>query len=91
MEVMSQYCAGLDVHKKTVISCVLKHGTQETRTFGMMTDDLPPLADWLLACGSTHVTVENTGETRRPWSISWEGPLRRSWCMPSRLKHGGCD
>jgi hypothetical protein len=42
---MSEGCAGLDVHKKTVISCVLNHATQKTRTCGMMAADLLPLAN----------------------------------------------
>jgi transposase len=63
---MSRCCAGLDVHKKTVISCVLNHATQETRTFGMMTPDLLPLVDWPLACGYTHVAIESAGDDWKP-------------------------
>jgi hypothetical protein len=62
MQVMSEGCAGLDVHKKTVVACVLTHVTQETRTFGMVTADLLPLGDWLLARGCTHVAVKGTGD-----------------------------
>ena len=44
--------AGLDVHKKTVVACVIVPGAkgkpQKTiRTFGTMTDDLLALGDWL--------------------------------------------
>jgi transposase len=62
MQVMSEGCAGLDVHKKTVVACVLTHATQETRTFGMMTADLLPLRDWLLARGCTRVAIKSTGD-----------------------------
>jgi transposase len=66
MQVMYERCAGLDVHKKTVVACVLSPAGQETRTFGTMTADLLALADWLLACGCTHVAIESTGDYWKP-------------------------
>lgn len=52
MEVVHARCAGLDVHKKSVVAGVLTSeadGTvaRETRTFGTMTDELEALAEWL--------------------------------------------
>ena len=54
METMYERCAGLDVHKKTVVACVLTPGTRgqvqkEVRTFGTMTEDILALRDWLTA------------------------------------------
>lgn len=46
--VHQRYC-GLDVHKKTVVACVITLKKQETRTFGTMTRDLLASSDWLLA------------------------------------------
>jgi transposase len=71
MQVMHERCAGLDVHKKTVVACVLipdgQGGwSQETRTVGTMTADLLALSDWLLACGCTHVAIESTGDYWKP-------------------------
>jgi transposase len=66
MQVMYERCAGLDVHKKTVVACVLTPTGQETRTFATMTADLLALADWLLACGCTHVAIESTGDYWKP-------------------------
>ena len=71
MQVMHERCAGLDVHKKTVVACVLMPDgqggwCQETRTFGTMTAELLALADWLLACGCTHVAIESTGDYWKP-------------------------
>jgi transposase len=66
MQVMYERCAGLDVHKKTMVTCVLTPEGQETRTFGTMTVELLTLADWLLACGCTHVAIESTGDYRKP-------------------------
>jgi transposase len=62
MQVMYERCAGLDVHKKTVVACVLTPAGQETRTFGTMTSELLAFADWLLAWGCTHVSMESTGD-----------------------------
>jgi transposase len=66
MQVMYERCAGLDVHKKTVVACVVTPTGQETRTFATMTADLLALADWLLACGCTHVAIESTGDYWKP-------------------------
>src|SRR5260221_7670011 len=56
MQVVYERCCGLDVHKRTVVACVLvthPDGTvqREVRTFGTMTADLLALSDWLGARG----------------------------------------
>jgi len=66
VEVLYTRCCGLDVHKKTVVACVLcpqADGTVErhVRTFGTMTADLCALSDWLTASAVTHVAMESTG------------------------------
>jgi transposase len=66
MQVVYERCAGLDVHKKTVVACVLTPEGQETRTFSTMTAELLALSDWLLACGCTHVAMESTGDYWKP-------------------------
>ena len=70
MEVLHPRCAGLDVHKKTVVACRLvgtgRHLQQETRTFGTMTRDLLALSDWLTEAGVTHVAMESTGVYWKP-------------------------
>jgi transposase len=71
MDVLHTHCAGLDVHKKTVVVCALTPGANgkphsETRTFSTMTQDLLALADWLTARGITHVAMESTGEFWKP-------------------------
>ena len=51
MELMHARCAGLDVHKDTVVACVrlVEDGktTRVTRTFGTCTRDLEDLRAWL--------------------------------------------
>jgi transposase len=75
MEVLDARCAGLDVHKKTIVACLLTPGphrqtTKLVRTFGTLTADLLALADWLRAAGCTHVAMESTGVYWKPiWNV----------------------
>ena len=67
MDVTYTHCAGLDVHKKSVVACCITPGADggkelEIRTFGTMTADLLTLSDWLSGLGVTHVAMESTGE-----------------------------
>ena len=73
MQVMYERCAGLDVHKKTVVACVVTPTEQEIRTFSTMTIDLLALSDWLLAYGCTHVAMESTGDYWKPVFNMLEG------------------
>jgi transposase len=71
MEIVHKTCAGLDVHKKTVVAAIIVPGEQgglrkEVRTFGSMTSDLLALSDWLMACEVSHVAMESTGEYWKP-------------------------
>jgi transposase len=75
MDVVYPRCSGLDVHKKTVVACVIVPGAkgkpQKTiRTFGTMTDDLLALGDWLAGWEVTHVAMESTGVFWQPiWNL----------------------
>jgi transposase len=75
MEVLYQCCCGLDVHKKSITACVLwaegkGKARKEKRRFGTFTRELLQLADWLGACGVTHVAMESTGVYWKPvWNI----------------------
>jgi len=71
MEIVYAHCAGLDVHKKTVVVAIIVPDEagglrKEVRTFGTMTADLLALSDWLMTCGVTHVAIESTGEYWKP-------------------------
>lgn len=66
MDVINPRCCGLDVHKKTVVACIITTRTKETRTFSTMTKDLLELKDWLNECGVTHVAMESTGVFWKP-------------------------
>jgi transposase len=70
MEVLHLRCAGLDVHKDSVVACVriASDGAvrQEVRTFGTTTTPLEELAAWLRAEGCTHAAMEATGVYWKP-------------------------
>jgi transposase len=71
VDVVYERCCGLDIHKKTVVACLIIPGssrkTQKAiRTFGTMTDDLLALADWLAEHEVTHVAMESTGVYWKP-------------------------
>lgn len=74
MEVLYARCAGLDVHKDTVVACVrIVEGNRvesKLRTFGTMTRDLDELAAWLAEHGCTHAAMEATGVYWKPvWHV----------------------
>ena len=71
MDMIYPRCCGLDVHKKTVVACLIMstegpEPVKEMRTFRTMTADLLALADWLQQAGCTHVAMESTGVYWRP-------------------------
>ena len=71
MHVLYPRCCGLDIHKKTIVACVLLTEADGTphrfvRTFGTMTADLLALGDWLDLHDVRHVGMESTGVLWRP-------------------------
>jgi transposase len=82
MEVVHERCCGLDVHKKTVVACLLTPGrggqpTREVRTFSTMTRELLALSDWLRDGGCTHAAMESTGPYWKPVYNLLEGSFTR--------------
>ena len=66
METMVRRCAGLDVHKESVVACarvIDDNGELQlsTQTFGTTVSDLLVLGDWLASHGVTLVGMESTG------------------------------
>src|SRR5215212_4411974 len=65
MDVLHPRCAGLDVHKDSVVAAVrlAEPGgvRSEVRRFDTTTPGLLALADWLAECGCTHAVMEATG------------------------------
>ena len=78
MEVLYPRCAGLDVHKDTVVACLrtMVDGTarREVRTFKTTTKALLELSEWLASEGCTHIAMEATGVYWKPvWHILGDG------------------
>jgi transposase len=81
MEVIHPRCAGLDVHKETVVACVRRAQgrkvSREVRSFGTSTRELLRLLEWLQSEEVTHVAMEATGVYWKPvWHI-----LESSVCL----------
>lgn len=71
MQVIHSRCAGLDVHSRSVVACVMVTTCQgavqsEIKSFGTMTQDLLELGDWLKSQQVTHAAMESTGSYWKP-------------------------
>jgi transposase len=66
LDVVRAHCAGLDVHKKTVVAHVITPTMRETRSFGTTTEELCGLVDWLVSVGVMDVAMESTGVYWKP-------------------------
>ncbi len=75
MDILYERCCGLDIHKRTVVACLIVPSPagrprKEIRTFGTMTADLLQLSDWLTSESVTHVAMEATGVYWQPiWNV----------------------
>jgi transposase len=71
MEMLLRCCAGLDVHKKTVVACIrrITEGgrlEEQVLQFGTTTAELLALADWLAGHGVDQIAMESTGVYWKP-------------------------
>ena len=74
MEILHPRCAGLDVHRDSVVACArvvaLGRVERSVETFGTTTSELERLARWLAGHGVTHVAMEATGVYWKPvWAV----------------------
>jgi transposase len=73
MEILYPRCAGLDVHKDSVVArirCVSEPKHDEVKTFATTTSALLELNEFLSAQGVTHVAMEATGVYWKPvWHL----------------------
>lgn len=81
MKLIHERCAGLDVHKATVVACVRRQQQGRTehdvRTFATTTAGLLALADWLAETQCAHAVMESTGVYWKPvWHILSDGQLK---------------
>jgi len=66
MEVVYQCCCGIDVHKKSIVACLLKGGERELRDFGTTSVEIRRLAKWLSEAGCEMIAMESTGVYWKP-------------------------
>jgi transposase len=71
VEVLDPRCGGLDLHKTTVVACLVLavadgRPRQEIRPFGTLTDAVRRLGEWLAEHGVTPVAMEATGGYGKP-------------------------
>jgi hypothetical protein len=100
MQVIHPRCAGLDVHKQTVVACVRSVGDgpplQEVRAFDTTTSGLLALADRLDSFGVEHVGMEATGVYWKPvWHVleghfelvqaAWAAVKVKGGCLQAQL------
>src|ERR1035437_4434728 len=92
MEVLHAHCAGLDVHKVSVVACVrhMVDGkvTTGVKTFKTTTQELMALSDWLSAEGATHIAMEATGVYWKPvWHILADGEFELVLANAAHVKN----
>jgi transposase len=92
MDVLYQRCAGLDVHKKTVVAAVRLASENklvtEVRTFATTTAGLLALSDWLSENGCTHAAMEATGVYWRPvWHVLSDGEIELILANAAHVKN----
>jgi transposase len=92
MEVMYPRCAGLDVHKETVVACVRIMADGEVsrlvRTFATTTAKLVELGEWLETNGCTHVGMEATGVYWKPvWQVLADGSFELVLANAAHVKN----
>jgi len=66
MQVVHERCAGLDVHKKSVVSCAVTPEGKDQKTFETKMTHLNGLAEWLKASRISVVAMESTGSYWKP-------------------------
>jgi transposase len=92
MEVLHPHCAGLDVHKDSVVACVrhMVDGAvkREVRSFETTTKGLTALSEWLSAEGCTHIVMEATGVYWKPvWHILSDGEFELVLANAAHVKN----
>lgn len=92
MEVLHPHCAGLDVHKDSVVACVrhMVDGAvkREVRTFKTTTGKLMTLSEWLSTEGCTHIVMEATGIYWKPvWHILSDGEFELALANAAHVKN----
>ena len=90
MDILYARCAGLDIHRDTIVACVrLAEAGGVVRfveTFATTTAEVERLSEWLTGHGVTAVAMEATGVDWKPVWPSWRGTLGWCWPTPTMLR-----
>lgn len=91
MNVEHERCCGIDVHKATVVACVIVTNEEgavkkETRTYGTMTGDLQALGAWLSEANVKQLAIESTGVYWKPVYNLLAGQFEIMVVNPERIK-----
>jgi transposase len=92
MEVLHPHCAGLDVHKDSVVACIrhMVEGkvTTHVKTFKTTTQELMALSEWLSTEAATHIAMEATGVYWKPvWHILSDGEFELILANAAHVKN----
>src|SRR5687767_14771925 len=92
MDVVIDRCAGLDVHKRTVVGTIRlpdAHGKRWSRThsFPTTSSGLEALTAWLLEAQVSHVAMESTGVYWRPVYAVLESVVHIALVNARSVKH----
>jgi len=85
--------AGLDVHQKQIVACILrepvrgKKVSKEIRNFDTTTPQLRQLNDWLIAEKIEAVVMESTGQYWRPVWNMLDGNFDKILAHPNEVKN----
>lgn len=92
-DIVLDCCAGLDVHSKEIVACVLqtlegkKRPKKHLKKFGTTTKEILALSDWLDSFDVTHVSMESTGVY---WQCIWrilQNNFELKLANPQRIKN----
>jgi transposase len=92
LDLIHSCCAGIDVHKKTVVVCVRRIEADgsvksQVRTFRTMTGHLITMSDWLGEQGVGPVAMESTGVYWKPVFHLLEGRFEVLLVNAHHIKH----
>src|SRR5436190_19710652 len=70
MQEILDRCAGLDIHKNTIVACIMigsgKTMHKEIKTFGTMTEDIVEMGKWFQSHNIKDAAMESTGVYWKP-------------------------